>query len=219
MHPDEAFEGIRLVTPADFQKSTAVSRETLDALEAYAALLIKWQSRINLVGPRTIPDLWNRHFYDSAQLLPLIPDSAHRLVDIGTGGGFPGLVLAILTSLEVHLIESDQRKCAFLREAARVTGVSQRVTVHTKRVETVVMKEVDVVSSRALAPLTDLLSLSEGLWNPETIGLFLKGKRYKEELTALKYAWYINYDAFPSATDPESVMLKIRSAHRRDATP
>ena len=205
------------MTQAQFEKSTSVSRETLVALEAYAALLQKWQPRINLVGPKTLPDLWVRHFLDSAQLLPLLPQGSKRLVDIGTGGGFPGLVLAIMTDLDVHLIESDQRKCAFLREAARVTGVSDRVTVHTKRAEAVRMEAVDVVSSRALASLEDLLTLSEGLWNPSTIGLFLKGKRHKEELTSAKYAWYINCDASPSITDPEAVVLRIQSAKRREA--
>lgn len=206
------------MTPEEFMRSTDVSRETLDALSTYAALLTKWQPRINLVGSKTLPNLWRRHMLDSAQLAPLIPETAKTLVDIGSGGGFPGLVLGIITDLQVHLVESDQRKSAFLREAARATGVSDRVSVLTKRAETLKMSNIDVISSRALAPLEDLLTLSEGLWAPKTIGLFLKGKRHNEELTAANYAWYIESESVPSVTDPDAVILRIQSVRRRNAT-
>lgn len=196
-------------TPTDFQNSTGVSRETLDALVTYAALLEKWQKRINLVGPRTVADLWSRHFLDSAQLVSLIPPGAKRLVDLGSGAGFPGLVLCILTGLETHLIESDTRKCAFLREAGRAAGVSSRLTVHARRAESIELPPADVISARALAPLPDLLALAAPFWGAETQGLFLKGKRYEEELTAAKYGWYINYSTIPSRVDPESVILSI----------
>jgi len=132
-----------------------VSRETRERLNTYAELLRKWQRSINLVGPKTLDDLWNRHFVDSAQLLPLIPPTARVLVDFGSGAGFPGLVLAILGMAEVHLIESDQRKATFLREVARATGTP--VTVHAKRIEQVTPFPADIVSARALAPLGDLL--------------------------------------------------------------
>ncbi len=201
---------------SDFQKNTNVSRETMARLEAYADLLLKWQVRINLIGPRTIPDLWTRHFWDSAQLADHIPEDANVLVDLGSGAGFPGLVLAILTGLETHLIESDTRKAAFLREAARITGISNRVTVHAKRAETVVLHVADIITARALAPMIDLLPLIQPFWGSRTLGLFLKGKRYKEELTALNYVWYINYDAIPSRSDADSVLLKITDLSRID---
>ena len=185
-------------------------------LEAYAGLLIKWQSRINLIGPRTIPDLWTRHFWDSAQLVDHIPKDARTLIDLGSGAGFPGLVLAILSELETHLIESDTRKAAFLREAARIAGVSDRVVVHASRAESVDLPVADVISARALAPLIDLLPLVEPFWGSATLGLFPKGKRYKEELTDSNYVWYINYDAIPSRSDADSVLLKITGLARKD---
>lgn len=196
-------------TPSDFQNSTGVSRETLDALTRYADLLAKWQKRINLVGPRTVGDLWSRHFMDSAQLVPLIPVGATRLIDLGSGAGFPGLVICILTGLETHLIESDTRKCAFLREAGRAAGVSDRLIVHAKRAESLDLPSADVVTARALAPLPDLLALAAPFWGESTLGLFLKGKRYEEELTAAKYGWYINYSTIPSRVDPDSVILSL----------
>ena len=106
-----------LFDAAAFQAETGVSRETLDRLAAYEATLRKWQPKINLVGPSTLPDAWRRHFFDSAQLFPLLPESVRVLVDLGSGAGFPGLVLSIMGVPEVHLVESDSRKCAFLREA------------------------------------------------------------------------------------------------------
>src|SRR5262245_14217980 len=145
-----------------------VPRGTLDRLETYAALLTKWQARINLVGPATLPDLWRRHFLDSAQLIPLLEqadslpqDGGGRiLVDLGSGAGFPGLVLAIMTDWRVHLIDSDQRKCAFLRQVALDCGVLERVTIHAKRIEQVTGIAVDVATARACAPLEELLALA-----------------------------------------------------------
>ena len=110
------------MTPEAFRRATGVSRETLSRLENYAEILKHWQSRVNLVGAATLPDLWRRHMYDSAQLAAHLPPSARIITDIGSGAGFPGLVLAIMLGLETHLIEANKRKCAFLREAARATG-------------------------------------------------------------------------------------------------
>lgn len=156
----------------------AVSRETRERLDIYAGLLRKWQRSINLVGPRTIGDLWNRHFTDSAQLLPLIPSAetptTRVLVDFGSGAGFPGLVLAILGAGEVHLIESDQRKATFLREVARATGTP--VTVHAKRIEQVAPFPADVVSARALAPLNDLLGFAAPFLRPDSLCLWLNSR-------------------------------------------
>jgi 16S rRNA (guanine527-N7)-methyltransferase len=147
-----------------FQKSTNVSRETLTQLEAYAELLLKWQPKINLISGKTIPELWTRHFLDSAQLIELCPPGATTLIDLGSGAGFPGLVLAIMSTMTVHLIESDTRKSAFLREAARIAGVSDRVTVHPARAEAVDLPPAAIISARALASLSDLLPLAHRFW-------------------------------------------------------
>jgi 16S rRNA (guanine527-N7)-methyltransferase len=184
-----------------------VSRETRERLNIYADLLRKWQRSINLVGPRTLDDLWNRHFTDSAQLLPLIPPSARVLVDFGSGAGFPGLVLAILGVPQVHLIESDQRKSTFLREVARATGTP--ITIHAKRIEQVAPFPADVVSARALAPLGDLLGFAAPFLGPDTLCLFPKGQMAEDELTAASKIWNMNVDRIQSVTDPSATILRV----------
>lgn len=196
-----------LLDASGFQESTDVSRETLDRLTAYADLLRKWQPKINLVGPTTLPDLWQRHFLDSAQLFPLLPEGTHTLADIGTGAGFPGLVLAILGVPEVHLIESDSRKCAFLREAARVTGTA--VTVHNKRIEAVTGLACDVVTARALAPLETLLGWAVPLLRQGGHCVFLKGQNVEGELTDTTKYWKMRTERFDSRSDPGGVVLRI----------
>jgi len=195
-------------TAEDFQKELNVSRETMEKLKQYDELLQKWQKKINLVGPATMPDRWRRHFLDSAQLLPLIPEGAKIHVDMGSGAGFPGLVLAIMTGMEVHLIESDLRKCLFMREVIRVTGAN--VTVHNKRIEKVDDIKTDVISARALASLSKLLDYANPFLKEDTICIFPKGKRFEEELTELKYVWYIKEHRVTSVTDDEGVVLVIR---------
>jgi 16S rRNA (guanine527-N7)-methyltransferase len=190
-----------------FQKTTGVSRETLERLAVYEALLKKWQKTINLVGPKTLDDAWGRHFLDSAQLHPLLPESARVLVDLGSGAGFPGLVLAIMGVPEVHLIESDVRKCAFLREAARATGAP--VTVHTKRIEAVQGLRADVVTARALAPLTDLLGWAAPFLGEQGVALFLKGQNVEDELTDTTKYWKMRSERFDSVTDPSGSILRL----------
>jgi 16S rRNA (guanine527-N7)-methyltransferase len=189
-----------------------VSRETRERLNTYAELLRKWQRSINLVGPRTLDDLWNRHFTDSAQLLPLIPPTSRVLVDFGSGAGFPGLVLAILGVADVHLIESDQRKATFLREVARATGTP--VTVHAKRIEQVVPFPADVVSARALAPLGDLLGFAAPFLRPDSLCVFPKGQMAEDELTAASRTWNINVDRIQSVTDPSATILRVSQVSR-----
>ncbi|WP_407928185.1 16S rRNA (guanine(527)-N(7))-methyltransferase RsmG [Arenibaculum pallidiluteum] len=184
-----------------------VSRETCDRLAAYAAVLAKWQKSINLVGPRTLEEVWTRHFLDSAQLRALIPAEARVLVDLGSGAGFPGLVLAILGIAEVHLIESDTRKAAFLREAARATGTS--VTVHARRIEEVAPFEVDIVTARALAPLVELLPLAERFVGPRTLCLFPKGQNVDAELTEATKAWKMQVERLASLSDPRASVLRL----------
>jgi len=186
---------------------SSVSRETRERLDIYADLLRKWQRSINLVGPRTLDDLWNRHFVDSAQLMPLIPSTARVLVDFGSGAGFPGLVLAILGVPQVHLIESDQRKSTFLWEVARATGTS--VTVHTKRIEQVTPFPADIVTARALAPLGDLLAFAAPFIGPDSLCLFPKGQTAEDELTAASKTWNINVDRIQSVTDPGATILRV----------
>jgi 16S rRNA (guanine527-N7)-methyltransferase len=197
-----------------------VPRGTLDKLETYAALLAKWQARINLVGPATLPDLWRRHFLDSAQLLPIM-DSLPRagegrtLIDLGSGAGFPGLVLAIMTEWRVHLIDSDQRKCAFLRQAALDCGVLDRVTIHARRIEQVTGITADVVTARACAPLDALLGLAAPFVGEEGACLFLKGAQAEEELTQARRRWTMRVESRGSLSDPGGSILIITQFKRK----
>lgn len=200
------------MTPDEFQRATGVSRETLERLTAYAELLVKWQTRINLVGPDTLPDVWNRHLFDSAQVFPVLPQTIHRLVDMGCGAGFPGLVLAVMGAPDVHLIESDSRKCAFLREVARVTNTP--VTIHNKRIEAVEPLGADVVTARALAPLDKLLGWAERHLLPGGHALFLKGRGVEDELTGVGKEWNISFDRIPSRSDPSGILLHLREVRR-----
>jgi 16S rRNA (guanine527-N7)-methyltransferase len=195
-----------------FTALTDVSRETLARLEAYAALLVAWSARINLVGRTTLDDLWRRHFLDSAQLLPLIPPGARSLIDLGSGAGFPGLVLAILGVPEVELIEADSRKAAFLREAARVADAS--VTIRACRIEAVPSHMVDVVTARGCAPLDRLLVLSSRFIGPHTTCLFLKGARAEEELTTAGKAWTMTVSRQASRADPGGIVLSLQQVVR-----
>lgn len=198
--------------PIEFQAKSGVSRETLERLTIYADLLVKWQAKINLVGPETLGDLWSRHMLDSAQLFPLIRPDAKRLVDLGSGAGFPGLVLGVMGAPDVHLVESDARKCAFLREAARLTGTT--VTIHNKRIEQVAPLGADVVTARALAPLAKLLDWAFPHLASGGECLFLKGRGADDELTATAKEWNIALDRIVSLTDPAGLVLQLREVSR-----
>jgi 16S rRNA (guanine527-N7)-methyltransferase len=198
--------------PGDFAELTGVSRETLTRLEAYAELLRGWATRINLVGADTLDDLWRRHFLDSAQLLPFIPSTARSLLDLGSGAGFPGLVLAILGVANIELVEADSRKCAFLREAARIA--SAPVVIRNARIEAMPPRQVDVVTARGCAPLDRLLHIAQGLVGPQTVCLFLKGARTAEELTAARRDWTMTASLHPSRSDPRGVILSLEQIVR-----
>jgi 16S rRNA (guanine527-N7)-methyltransferase len=200
------------LSPAEFAAQTGVSRETLQRLEAYAALLEKWSERINLVGRSTLADPWRRHFLDSAQLLPLIPHGARSLVDLGSGAGFPGLVLAIMGVCSVELVEADRRKAIFLREAARATQIG--VTVHACRIEAVAPHPVGVVTARGCAPLDRLLTLAQRFIGPDTTCLFLKGAQVEEELTSAGKAWTMTVSRYPSRSDPGGTVLSLQQVVR-----
>lgn len=206
-----------ILTPAGFldhltRLLPAVSRETaaggVKRLEIYAGLLVKWQKAINLVGPNTLPDLWRRHMLDSAQLLPLLPpvanDSDGGIIDFGSGAGFPGLVLAALTERPVHLIDSDVRKCAFLRETAQAMGIGARVAIHAKRFDAVTPWISPVITARACAPLDELLAWTAPFADERTVFLLLKGARADEELTAAAKHWTMDIERQASIADPDS---------------
>jgi len=202
-----------VLSPDDFQAETGVSDKVMARLRTYADVLIKWQAKINLVGPDTVAGLWHRHMLDSAQIAPLIP-SGKKVVDFGSGAGFPGLVLACLDpTLDVHLVESDQRKCAFLREVNRTAGCG--ATIHNERIEALEPLNADIVTSRALAPLDKLLSYAQMHSLSTGIYLFLKGKRWSEELTEAQKGWKMQVRHHPSRTDPAGMILELRECIQR----
>lgn len=204
--------------PEDFRRETGVSRETLARLEVYADLLTRWSRAVNLVGRRTLAQAWRRHFLDSAQLAPLLPpapaDRPRRVVDLGSGAGFPGLVLAAMDAGEVHLVDADRRKAAFLREAARAMAVA--VTVHAARIEALPPLAADVVTARALAPLPALAGHAAPLLRDGGVCLFLKGAGVERELTAARKAWKMTADRIPSRSDPRGSILRIEGLGRAE---
>ena len=198
--------------PKGFARVFPVSRETLGRLETYADLLTRWSERINLVGRDTLADLWRRHILDSAQLYPFVPGSARNLIDLGSGAGLPGLVLAILGVPGAELIEADSRKSAFLREAARVTGAA--VTIRPCRIQAVPPRPADVVTARACAPLDKLLELAERFIAPHTLCLFPKGERFEQELTEARNGWTMHVSVEQSLSDRRGVILRLQQVAR-----
>ncbi len=184
-----------------------VSRETMDRLAAYVTLVEKWQQRVNLVSASTLPDIWMRHIWDSAQLAPLVPAGTARILDVGSGAGFPGLVLAVLCDAELNLVESDQKKAVFLQTVIRETGI--RAIVHNRRIESLPPIGADIVTARALASLDRLLELLEAQLVPGTRCLFLKGARAEVELAALDTRSDIIHRLHPSLTNPEAFVVDL----------
>lgn len=210
-------------SPEQFQEELQalgvnVSRETFSALETYAALLRKWQKAINLVSGATLDDLWRRHFLDSAQLLPLLPAGAGPILDLGSGAGFPGLVLALLSGRPTHLVESDQRKAAFLGEVARATGCAGRAQIHAARIESLKPFAAEVVTARALAELGQLLAWASPFMTTGTVCIFPKGAKAEEELTAASRVWKMNVERRRSVTDPTGLILRLSQLERRGQT-
>ena len=189
-----------------------VSRETVERLECYLALLRKWNPAINLVSKSTLDHAWGRHFVDSAQIYKHAPDNWMTWTDLGSGGGFPGAVIAILAhelrpAARVTLVESDQRKAAFLRSVLREAGVAGEVVA--KRIEDIPQLGADVVTARALANLTKLLELAEYHGRSGSAFLFPKGANWQKELTQAQESWSFDYSAITSETDPSAIILKI----------
>ena len=196
-----------------------VSRETLDRLDAYERLIRKWNPAINLVAPKSLDDLWRRHFTDAAQLHPLAATDVN-CADIGSGGGFPGLIVAILSQelapeRTFTLIESDQRKCVFMATVARELDVT--VEIKSERIESTSVKGFDIVSARALAPLTKLLDYAAPLLNPGGQALFLKGANAEAELTEARRRWKMEAEIIASVTDPAASVLRIKEFQLVDA--
>jgi len=235
----------RIVGPAEFAAAFPVSRETLARLATYEGLLRRWQKAVNMVAPSTLDAIWHRHFADSAQLLPLAP-AARTWVDLGSGAGFPGLVVAILlagdpswpdeVASEPHsgprstklglpritLIESNARKCAFLREVVRATHITASLSVDilSTRIETATtqasLQPPDVVSARAVAPLDKLFALAAPLFASSTVGLFLKGRDAAAELKAAEKLWNFQSELVPSHTERDARIVVVRKLKRKN---
>jgi 16S rRNA (guanine527-N7)-methyltransferase len=195
----------------------SVSRETLERLDVYLRLLQRWNRRINLVSPASLGDAVRRHFADAAQLWRLKPADARVWLDLGSGAGFPGLVVAALGSeldraLRVRLVESDLRKAAFLRSAAQAMDLD--VAVLDVRIEALEAQAADVVSARALAPLPTLLGFAEKHRSPGGIALFQKGRTVHKEIEAAARQWHIELRIHPSLTESEASILEIGAVKR-----
>lgn len=193
-----------------------VSRETLAALRSFEALVQRWNPAINLVSKSTLPHLWSRHIVDSAQIFSLCPAGAKSWVDLGSGGGFPGLVVAILAKelkpdLRVTLVESDLRKATFLRQAAQVLDLA--VTVLSQRIESLEPLRADVLSARALASLADLLSFADRHLAASGTAIFPKGARFSDEVAEARKSWAFDIDTRPSLSEADAAILVIRNLH------
>ena len=217
--------------PQQFEQRFNVSRETITRLLSYQALLGKWQQKINLVGPATLAQFWERHVLDSAQLLTLAGAQRRVWLDLGSGGGFPGLVLAIMLAdntenaspdtSHVHLVESDRRKSAFLQAVIRETGVP--ASVHNCRIEALAtdtppfLADIQAISARALADLSHLLDLLAPFFNSSTIALLHKGRDWQDELTRAEKIWDIEVSTYVSETDETARIVQIDRLAKRVA--
>ena len=189
-----------------------VSRETLLKLRAYEASLKEWQNKFNLVSNSSLEDAWNRHFIDSVQLFKYIPKSAKSLYDFGSGAGFPGMVLAIMASektpyLKVSLIESINKKTLYLKHVSEIC--STNVEIFNQRIESLPKNKVDVVTSRAMTSLNDLLSYAYPFCKTDTVCIFPKGKKHQEEIDEARKHWQFDCQINPSETSTEGVILVI----------
>jgi 16S rRNA (guanine527-N7)-methyltransferase len=182
-------------------------------LDTFTELLLRWNTRINLIAEREAASIRSRHIGDSLQLLPLLPPGEAPVGDLGSGGGFPGLVLAIATARPFHLVESDRRKAAFLTEAAARLGLDH-VRVHAARIETVTLPPLAALTARALAPLDDLLAHAERLLAPGGVAVFPKGRSAEDELTAARAHWTVRAERFASRTDPHATIFRLSEIHR-----
>lgn len=195
-------------------KDQGVSRETFQRLEGYVSLLDDWRKQMNLIGPKEMDQIWPRHVLDCAQLLPLVRPDA-RITDIGSGAGFPGLVLACAAAEGggfVTMVESTGKKCAFLQAVVSELKLPARVV--NRRIEEAPAESVDFITARALAPLPRLIGYAFPWLSRGATGLFFKGERWHEEVTDAAEGWRLTHEAIPSRTSEHGVILKIEEAHR-----
>ncbi len=198
----------------EFCSKVFVSRETFEKLCIFHRTLIKWQNSINLISKSTISNIWKRHFLDCAQLYTYIRDIEGNVIDFGSGAGFPGMVLAIMGKKNIHLVESDYKKCVFLKEIAMLTKVD--VTIHNCRIEKLASLNVELITCRALAPLNKLIDYAEIFINKSSNNnkkypkmLFLKGKTINDELLELSKSKKIVFEEYPSITNKHGKILYI----------
>jgi len=212
MRPPES----KILGPEEFAALSHVSRETLARLKIHAEMLLDWNTRQNLVSEGSLADLWRRHFWDSAQLAPYVPMSAASLVDLGSGAGFPGLVIAEILrerpGLRVVLYEATAKKCRFLEAAATRLGLP--VEVRQGRIEDAAPEIFDCITARACAPLAKLVVYAQRFWGRKSVGLFLKGQNVEVELTESHKSWRMELVRHQSRSDPSGVILEIRELHR-----
>ena len=192
-----------------------VSRETRARLDRFRDLLLAWNKRINLIAERDETTIERRHIADSLQLLPLLPTEG-AIADLGSGAGFPGLVLALATERPIHLVESDRRKAAFLTEASRILSLAH-VQVHAVRIETAPLAGMAAVTARALAPLCELLPHAARLLAPGGIAIFPKGRNAEPELTEAARDWTMRIERFQSRTDPDATIFRLSDIRRAGA--
>lgn len=192
----------------NFLSKFSVSHETAQKFDRYAELLTEWNEKFNLVAASTIPDLWTRHVLDSAQLKTYINDDKNSLIDLGSGAGFPGIVLSLLGIPDVHLVESIRKKAKFLTTV--VEELKLDAVVHNARAESLKGLKADIVTARAVAPLKELVNLSKPFLKKDSVCLFLKGKSVENELAeSQKYLTY-KCERHPSLSDPSGSILLIR---------
>jgi len=198
-----------IMTAAEFQRRTDVSRETLDKFICYCEMLIKWQKSINLVSNSSLEDMWRRHFYDSAQLIDYIDikNKPLKILDLGSGAGFPGLVLSILGAGEVHLVEGVGKKCSFMKQIIQKTAID--AIVHNERIEDMAAFPVDLISSRACADLEKLLDLTSRFMTADTQCLFLKGEKAEQELERAAIRWNFTVKKYPSKSEESGMILLL----------
>lgn len=198
---------------SEFIRLTGAPHEAVARLDRYAELLAEWNEKFNLIAPSTLAHIWSRHFLDSAQLLPLLPEKFEHqvLVDLGSGAGFPGLVLSIMGVPGVHLIESTGKKAGFLRTVIADLGL--KAVVKQCRVEELESFRADIITARALAPLNELLSLAARIAKKETLCLFLKGQKADVELTEARKCWMFDCTKTKSLSDSSGTVLAIRNLH------
>ena len=194
--------------PEVFLEHVDVSRETFEKLEIYANLLLRWQFKINLISTNSLKQAWHRHFLDSAQIFSILPKKATSAIDVGTGAGFPGLVLSIMGLENVQLVEQNKKKCAFLYEVIRETEAT--ASVHPCKIEKLPIKDYDVVLARAFRALDGLLKVVSPFFGKDTLGIFPKGLKVNQELTAASKNWKMKTAIKQSITSPDGKIVLVK---------